>query len=513
MLATIRSGTRVRSGEEVQRRANAVAGGLQAMGLGQGDVVALLMRNDIAFIEIMLGAERAGVTAVPLNWHGSLDELRHILDDSEAKVVFAHADLIGKYAELVASCTKVIGVEVPAELAQAYNVPESACQVPDFVAEWESWLMEAPTDVDQPLPQAFRLLYTSGSTGKPKGVLRRRGPDGAAEELAKTAREAHGLEIRPIRAVMTGPLYHSAPNSYALNCVRHGELLVLQPKFDAAELLELIELHNITHLHAVPTMFSRLLALPQEKREAHKLDSLRAVAHGSAMCPTAVKKAMIDWWGPVFFEYYAATETGIITCIDSHEWLAHPASVGRPPAGVSIRIVGPEGTALPPGQQGEIQLLSKVASLVEYKGLPEASRELLLEDGWATLGDIGYTDQDGYLWLCDRKKDLVISGGVNIFPAEVEQCLVGHPAVTDAIAFGVADDDMGEVICASIATNDPASVTEDSLRQWVRDRLGSLRTPKRIRIVTRLPREDTGKLARRKARDAFLADVRGEAHV
>ena len=512
MLATIQSGSRVRRGEELQRRSNKVAAGLRALGLGPGKVIALMLRNDIAFIELMLGAERAGVTAVPLNWHGSLDELRHIVRDSGAAALFAHADFIDKASQIFDHANTTIGIDVPPEVSTAYSIDAPDCRVPTGILNYEDWIAQAEDDVIDPQPPQFRLLYTSGSPGKAKGVMRRRGADGIAEQLAQMARQAHGLEVRPIRAVMTGPLYHSAPGSYALNCARFGELLILQPKFDAAELLELISRHRISHLHAVPTMFSRLLALPPEQRDFADVSSLRAVAHGSAMCPREVKLAIIKWWGPVLYEYYAATETGIITAINSEEWLRHPGSVGRPPKGVEIRIVGEDGSLQGPGQHGDIQLRSDVIPLVEYKDLPDATHEFRLADGWAALGDIGYIDETGYLWLSDRKKDLVITGGVNIFPAEVEQCLIKHPMVRDVIAFGVPDEELGEVVCATVELRETSATSEQELRAWVRGDLGGLRTPRNIQFIERLPREDTGKLARRKARDAFLAMSREKAH-
>jgi long-chain acyl-CoA synthetase len=505
MLATLISGTRTRTGDELEARMKRVAAGMRALGLGRGQTVAILMRNDFPFIEVSLGAERAGVTAVPVNWHGSVDELLYTLEDSGARAIFAHVDLLERIRlRLPEHCT-AIAVAVPEEVADSYRIAAEACAVPEALTDYEQWLRQSPVDVAEPMPPVFRLTYTSGSTGRPKGVMRVRGDEELAERFARTARRAHGLEIRPIRAVMTGPLYHSAPGSYAGNCARYGELLVLQPKFDAHELLDLIEHHRISHVHLVPTMFSRLLGLPDERKARFDHSSLRAVTHGSAMCPANVKRAMIDWWGPIIMEYYAATETGIITACTSEQWLAHPGSVGIPPDGVRLKIVGESGETLGPGEIGEIMAQGDIVALASYRNQPEADRELK-RGGWVTLGDMGYLDAEGFLWICDRKKDLIISGGVNIFPAEVEQCITSHPAVRDGIVFGVPDPDLGEAIGAVVELTQSGTATQAQLQEHVRAQLGGLRTPRRIHFVERLPREDNGKLSRRKVRAAFLAN-------
>lgn len=503
MLATLISGARTCTGEALEARMKRAAAGMRVMGLGPGHTVAILMRNDFPFIEVSLGAERAGVTAVPLNWHGSVDELLYILEDSGAQAIFAHADLCERIRQRLPQHCTVIAVAVPEEIAASYRIRAEACTVPEGLTDYEQWLRQNPVDVADPMPPAFRLTYTSGSTGKPKGVMRERGSGELAERFARTARLAHGLEIRPIRAVMTGPLYHSAPGSYASNCVRYGELLVLQPRFAADELLDLIERHRISHLHLVPTMFSRLLGLSDERKTGFDRSSLRAVTHGSAICAAEVKRAMIDWWGPIIMEYYASTETGIITGCTSEQWLAHPGSVGIPPQGVQLKIVGESGETLGPGEIGEIMAQGDIVSLASYRNQPEADRELK-RDGWVTLGDMGYLDAEGFLWLCDRKKDLIISGGVNIFPAEVEQCIASHPVVRDCLVFGVPDADLGEAIGAVVELKQSGGATQAQLQEHVRAQLGGLRTPRRIHFVERLPREDNGKLSRRKMRAVFL---------
>lgn len=509
MTATLISGDRRRPGDELDARIKRVAAGLHGLGLGPGDTIGILMRNDFPFFEVNFGAERAGVTAVPMNWHGSSEELIYILKDSEAKAIFAHADLLARIKQhLPARCIPIV-IAVPAEIADAYRISSEDCAVPPAMQEYEQWLRAVPSDIPVPVSPVFRLFYTSGSTGNPKGVVRKRGSEEFNERFAREARLALGLEMQPVRAVMTGPLYHSAPLIYGSSCLRHGELLVLQPKFDPNQLLDLIELHHISHMNMVPTMFSRLLGLPEEVRNSFDVSTLRSVTHGGAMCPPETKRAMIDWWGNVITEYYASTETGIIAGCTSQQWLAHPGTVGVPPASVQIKIVGESGEANPPGEVGDIMVRSEVGPLVSYRNQSEATNELKAGGSgeWVMLGDIGYCDVDGFLWICDRRKDLVISGGVNIFPAEVEKGLQSHPAVEDCIVFGIPDNELGEALAAVVELRRDTHITAEQLQAHMRRKLGALRTPKRIQFVARLPREDTGKLSRRKMRDAFFVSV------
>ena len=504
MYATLVSGDRTLPGAELEQRVLRAAGGLQALGLQRGDVIGILMRNDFPVLELTMAAERVGVVPVPLNWHASADELLFIVQDSGMRALFGHSDLLRPVATQLTALCKVFEVASPPEVRRAHRLTEEACApLGGEVTDYESWAAAAAPQAGAPVPPPFRLLYTSGTTGRPKGVKRDRSSAEMAERMHLRTRVAHGLEIRPIRALMPGPLYHSAPNAYSINALRHGELLVLQPKFDAAGMLELITRHRISHMHAVPTMFSRLLDLPEETRKAFDPSVLKAVVHGAAMCPRELKQAMIDWWGPVLLEYYAATETGIITASTSGQWLAHPGTVGIAPPGVEIRIVDDEGKAVPTGQQGEVFIRADVAALVSYHNRPDADAELH-HDGWVTLGDVGYMDADGFLWLCDRKKDKVISGGVNIFPAELEDVALQLPEVRDCAAFGIPDRDLGEALAMFVLPQEGATVDGDAVRAAIAQRLGRLRSPKVVRVVDSLPREDSGKIARRKLKQAYL---------
>lgn len=504
MYATLISGDRILSGAEFEQCVLRCAGGLQALGLARGDVIGVLMRNDFPVLALTMAAERVGVVSVPLNWHASTDELLFIVQDSGMRALFAHSDLLRPVAAQVAALCQVFDLAPPPEVRRAYGLADEACApLGGAVTDYESWAAASAPHSGEPVPPPFRLLYTSGTTGRPKGVKRERSSAEMAERMHLRTRIAHGLELRPIRALMPGPLYHSAPNAYSINALRHGELLVLQPKFDAAGMLDLITRHRLSHMHAVPTMFSRLLDLPQATRQAFDPSVLKAVVHGAAMCPRELKQAMIDWWGPVLLEYYAATETGIITASTSEQWLAHPGTVGIVPPGVEIRIVDDDGQLLPTGEQGEVFIRADVAALVSYHNRPDADAELH-HDGWVTLGDIGYTDADGFLWLCDRKKDKVISGGVNIFPAELEDVAMQLPQVHDCAAFGIPDRDLGEALAMFVVPKAGSTVDGEALRAAIAQRLGRLRAPKVVRVVDSLPREDSGKIARRKLKQAYL---------
>ena len=508
MLATLISGDRERPGVELESRARRVAGGLTALGLVPGDVVAVLMRNDFPVVELALGAEMSGIVGVPLNWHAGADDIGYVLRDCDARLLVAHTDLLRKVKAIVPPSCRIVEVEPPPEVRTAYRLADADCAF-DVSTRYEEWLAASPRREADPVAPPYRLLYTSGTTGRPKGVRRSNADPAIGLRLAKRVRSAHGLDERPIRALLTGPLYHSAPNVYAQNCTRVGQLLVLQPKFEAEDLLRLVDRHRLTHLHAVPTMFSRLLDLGDDVKGRYDVSSLVAVVHGAAVCPPDVKRAMIAWWGPVLLEYYAATEVGIITASTSAEWLAHPGTVGRPPDGVEIVVVDEGQRPVEAGCSGEIFIRSEAAALVDYHHRPEALEELRRGE-WITLGDVGHIDADGFLWITDRKKDMVITGGVNVFPAELEAVGLRMPGVRDCVAFGVADRELGEALALAIEAHDGVVIDADAVRSVFVAELGRLRSPKVVVTVTRLPREDSGKIARRKVRQSYL-DSLGDA--
>jgi long-chain acyl-CoA synthetase len=308
----------------------------------------------------------------------------------------------------------------------------------------------------------------------------------------------------PVRAISTGPLYHSAPYSYATRCMHFAGTLVLQPRFDPEELLQLIERHRITHFHIVPIMFVRLLKLPEPVRRRHDLSSLRFVIHGAAPCPPEVKRAMIEWWGPVIHEYYGSTETSLVTHCDSAEWLARPGTTGRAMDGVEVKILDANGRPLPPGECGDIYVRSPRITDFTYHNQDQA-RRAIDRDGFVTLGDVGYLDEDGYLFLNDRSRDMIISGGVNIYPAEIEAALHTLPGLHDCAVFGIPDAEYGEKIAAVIEPRADAELTEAAVLDHLRPRLANYKLPSRIEFRRDLPREDSGKIFKRKLRDPYWA--------
>ena len=309
-----------------------------------------------------------------------------------------------------------------------------------------------------------------------------------------------------MRAVVTGPLYHSAPNAYATFTAMLGGALVLQPRFDPAELLTLIERHRISHLHMVPTMFVRLLRLPEEVKRRHDLSSLRHVVHAAAPCPPEVKRAMIEWWGPVIMEYSGSTESGVVVFCDAEQWLARPGTVGKPLPDCTVRILDDDGKPLPTGETGEIYMRNGGLPEFTYHGKDDKRREIE-RDGLITSGDVGYLDEGGYLYLCDRKIDMVISGGVNIYPAEIEAALVALPGVLDCAVFGIPDSEYGESLMAAVQVEPDARLSESDIRAFLAARLANYKIPRRIEFLSELPREDSGKIFKRKLREPYWRDT------
>jgi long-chain acyl-CoA synthetase len=502
MTASIISGGRELTGQDLSDRARRAAGGLVAMGIGEGDSIALLLRNDLVFFEVHAAAALVGAYVVPINWHFRTDEALHVLRDSGSKLLVAHADLRAVLGEELPQRLPVLWVETPAEIQAAYEL--AAAPLPGRT--WQQWLEEQLPFNGQAASPRMGLIYTSGTTGKPKGVRREPADPDMQARMAKLMGTALGLQPgRVIRTAITGPIYHAAPFTYAVVAAQLGGLVVLQPRFDAEELLSLVERHRLTHLHLVPTMFVRLLKLPELVRSRYDLSSLTFVAHGAAPCPPHVKRAMIEWWGPVIHEYYGGTETGGAVCHGSEESLAKPGTIGRAMEGCSIRILAPDGRICTAGEVGEVYIRTQSFPDFTYHGRDEDRRAIAAADGYVTIGDVGYLDADGYLFLCDRARDMVISGGVNIYPAEIEATLLDLEGVRDCAVFGVPDEEFGEALCAVIEAESGAGLTEDQVRDHVQQRLAGYKVPKLVRFDDNLPREDSGKIFKRRLRDAYWA--------
>ncbi len=502
LVSGIISGERILTPEELDRNARRVASALHDVGIWQGDRVALLLRNDLAYFEVTRGAALLGASTVPLNWHMTADEIAYVIDDCNPKLLVAHVDLLDESILAVSSDLDVVAVPTPPEISAAYTIQSQKLRVPGAIPEWESWYQAYDPWFKEPRAIAAAMFYTSGTTGKPKGVRRANLPPELAATTASRTAFAFGLDRRPVRSVMTGPLYHSAPNAYGMRVVNDGGLLVMQPRFDAHELLALIERHAITHLHMVPTMFVRLLALPVDERDQYDVSSLRYVCHGAAPCPDDVKRAMIDWWGPIVHEYYAMTETGIIATSSSDDWLSRPGTVGAPVPGVDVLVLDSNGKRQPAGKQGEICVRTAVTAFVSYHRAAEKTESMRRGDFIAT-GDVGYLDDEGFLYISDRISDMVISGGVNIYPAEIEQALVGIENVRDCAVFGVPDPDFGERLVAYVECDE--NLGPDQVREALGGKLSRYKIPREFHFARRLPREDSGKIKKHLLRQAYLS--------
>lgn len=505
-MAGITSGNRFVDTLDLQQRAAQAASGFKKLGVAEGDCIALILRNDFAFFEASLAAALLGAYVVPVNWHFKAGEMGYILRDSESKAVVVHADLLYEARDAIPPKTAVLVVPTPPEIAESYALDAAACSVPSGLHEWDAWVIQQQRWTGPPKPPRTSVLYTSGTTGNPKGVVRPPMPPEAAAVHQRALEHIFGLQPgTTIRSVLTGPVYHAAPNLYAMAAVASGGDVILQPKFDAQELLQLIEKHRITHLHLVPTMFTRLLKLPDDVRSNYDLSSLEWVVHGAAPCPPNAKRAMIEWWGPVIHEYYGGTETGAAVYHDSEDALKKPGTVGRAVKGTVLKIIGEDGRECPPGTAGDIFVMQPGFDAFTYKNQDERRTEIERE-GLVSIGDVGYLDEDGFLFLCDRSVDMVISGGVNIYPAEIEAALHDMPGIFDCAVFGIPDAEFGESLCAHVHVDPDLIQSEEQVCEWLRERLAGFKVPRTVVFDDRLPREDSGKIVKRRIRDRYWQD-------
>jgi acyl-CoA synthetase (AMP-forming)/AMP-acid ligase II len=475
---------------------NQSAHALRALGLRRGDVVATLFDNGPEVFIFGLATQRAGLYLTSISNKLSPADIAYILADCGAKMLVAGDAYLG-----LAQQAK------PSELEIELLTWETAT---DLAPSWQALARTQPAGpIDDESP-GTDMLYSSGTTGRPKGVKFPL-PEGAIEyqtPLMSMGTSLYGMGAETIY-LSTSPLYHAAPLRWAMTIHRLGGTVVVMDRFDAEKALDLIQRYRITHATFVPTHFVRLLKLPADVRAAFDPSSLKAVVHAAAPCPVPIKQAMLDWWGPIVHEYYSGTETCGITALSAAEWLEKPGSVGRAVLG-TLKITDDEGNELPRGEEGYVFFADGPA--FQYHNDPEKTSKAYDRNGWATLGDIGRVDDDGYLFLTDRKSFMIISGGVNIYPQEIENCLVTHSKVADAAVIGVPDEEMGErvlaVIQPAVGVNAGPEL-EDELRRFVRDALGGVKTPRSFVFRAELPREPTGKLMKRKLIDEF----RGKASI
>jgi long-chain acyl-CoA synthetase len=480
---------------ELTERSNQVGQLLRARGLRRGDVIALLMENHVRFLEIAWGAQRAGLYYTAVNWHLAPEEIAYIVGDCGAKVLFVSAAMADKVAALQG---RLPGIEVI--ITVDGGVPRAL--------DYDELLSAQPTHaVDDPA-EGSELLYSSGTTGKPKAVKRPLPPVGELlvnhQSAAQVYRDRYGAGPESVY-LSPAPLYHSAPLTSCMTIQRLGGTVVVMERFDAEQLLAAVERYHVTISQFVPTMFVRLLKLDPGVRDRFDISSLTCAIHASAPCPVEIKRRMIDWWGPILHEYYGGTESMGTTAIDSTAWLAHPGSVGRP-EGFTLHIVSEDGRELPVGEPGVVYFDSP--RKFEYLNDPAKTASIQDEHGWRTLGDMGYLDDDGYLYLTDRSTFMIISGGVNIYPQEIEDVLIAHPLIEDAAVFGVPDAEFGEAVKAVIKLGPGVAGDEgttDALLAYCAQHLAKYKWPKSIDYVEELPRDPNGKLYKRKLREKYWA--------
>ncbi|GAA4952688.1 acyl-CoA synthetase [Actinoplanes utahensis] len=490
--AIVEPGGRTLTYGELAAEADRIGRGLQAAGLGPGDTIALLLPNGADILTAYFAAAQIGLHVVPLNWHLTAAELGYILRDSGARAFLAHP----RFGDAARAAADEAGLG-----------PESRYAAGDVPGFRPLSALGSPGG-GRPFPRTLGALmvYTSGTSGRPKGV-RRPLPGLDPDQVSPVSLWFFGLfGLRPFDDhvhLCCSPLYHTAVMNFAVISLQFGHPVVVMEHWDAEEFLRLVERHRVTHSHMVPTQFRRLLALPSSFRTQVDVSSMRAMIHGAAPCPQPVKQQMLDWFGPVVIEYYAASEGGG-TLITATEWRARPGSVGKAWPGSRVRVLDDDGKDRPAGEPGTVYLQMGDATF-EYHGDPGKTRASW-RDRMFTVGDIGYLDDDGYLYLCDRASDVIITGGVNVYPAEIENELAVHPAVADVAVFGIPHDEWGEEIKAVVqptpgVTPGPALTTE--LLAFLGGRLARFKLPRTVDYVTELPRDPNGKLYKRHLRAPY----------
>jgi long-chain acyl-CoA synthetase len=498
----VRFGEREVPHDELTAQAATIAAALGDAGVEHSERVAIVLRNEPTFLALSAACSQMGAVAVPVNWHSRGRELEHVLSHSGARAVFVHSDLLATVEEALPGGVRLIEVPVPPETAARYGEAPVTGRHP-LLADW---IAGAERRTEAAESARMSLIYTSGTTGLAKGVLREAMTTEQSQQVAATTLAAMGL--RPgMKTLVTAPMYHAAPNAQAVFALALGIELTIMPRFDPEEFLALIEAQRITHAQVVPTMFVRLLELPDEVRARYDVSSLECVVHAAAPCPVHVKRRMIEWFGPVILEYYGATEIGIVVACDSHEWLAHEGAVGKPLGGADIHVFDPAGELVAPGEAGEVYIRPP-GYWPGFTYLDQEDRRREIDrDGYITIGDVGRVDEDGFLHLSDRARDMVISGGANIYPAEIEACLLELEGVRDVAVFGIPDDHFGEAIAAHVDADPSAGLTDAAIRAYVGERLAGFKVPKVVVFDDDLPREETGKIFKRRIRERYWQDA------
>ena len=494
------SSDQVLSYRELDERSNRLAQWLYGQGLRRGDHMAVVLENNLRYFEVCWAALRSGLGVTPISRFLTPDEAAYIVADSQSQVVvssYAMRDLASALTERMPGCRCRLVVDGPVVGWASYEEAIDSQPCEPLAQEWAGWIM----------------LYSSGTTGRPKGIVRAE-PQGLIDQGLEPTWVASRriFDVSPDMVYLsTAPLYHAAPLTFSLATQFFGGTVVFVDKFDAAGSLAVIERYRVTHSQWVPTMFVRLLKLPDAERKAHDLSSHRVAIHAAAPCPVEVKHRMIDWWGPILREYYGASEGIGNTYIDSADWLAHPGSVGRT-TGAALHICDDQGLELPPGEIGLIYF-ENPSPPFHYHNDPDKTRAAQhpLHSTWHTAGDIGYVDSQGYLYLTDRRSFMIISGGVNIYPQAIEDALALHPSVADVAVIGVPSQEMGEDVKAVVeaaAGAEPSEALALELIDFLRDKVARYMLPRSVDFVDRLPRSPTGKLFKSALRERYWPAVR-----
>ena len=475
---------------ELDAKANQIAQLLRASGIETGQHIAMMLKNCREFIEVVFGCSRAGVVFTPISTHLKNEETAYIINNCNARLFIASASL-GDVATEAA--------EHAPELLRKFIVGGETAGFED----WQSAVASQPSDEISDQSLGVPMLYSSGTTGKPKGIFRApQNTDLDAPHPLKLVGAYYGFSDTTVY-LSPAPLYHSAPLFYNTLNMTGGGTSIIMDRFDPEQALALIERYEVTHSQWVPSMFIRMLKLPEGIRERYDVSSMQRAIHAAAPCPIDIKRQIINWWGPVICEYYSSTEGVGFTLIDSEDWLAHPGSVGRPLTGVP-KILDDEMKVLPPGEVGQIYF--DEIGRFEYFDEPGKTDEAFDTRGWGTVGDMGYLDADGYLYLTDRKNFMIITGGVNVYPAEIEGLLVTHPQIADAAVFGIPNEEYGEEVKAVVQLlnhDEAGDALAGDLILWMKERLSSVKVPKSVDFMEQLPRMDNGKLYKRHLMEAY----------
>jgi len=491
VLVLAETGARFTAGE-VADSALRMAQWLHAQGLQPGERFAVVLENRVEILALALAARHAGLYAAVLSTHLTPAEVAYIVQDCGAQLVVASHKTLPQLAELQAS-----------HPLPCWTVDEATPQAASLQAALQALQGQSADFSDRPLGRD--LLYSSGTTGRPKGVLKPLWPAhlrGQTDPEALGTARIMGMDEHTVY-LSPAPLYHAAPLRYTLRVLELGGQAVIMERFDAETALALIERYRVTHSQWVPTMFSRMLKLPESVRRRYDLSSLRMAIHAAAPCPVDVKHAMLDWWGDILLEYYAGSEACGTTMISSAEWRQRPGSVGRPTTG-RLHIVGDDGQELPAGEIGQVYFSD--GGQFSYLNDEEKTRQAINERGWITYGDIGHVDAEGYLFLSDRRADLILSGGVNLYPQEIENALLRHPDVQEVAVVGVPHPDFGEQPLAAVVLRQDAQAslaTAHAIATRAAEVLARMKLPQRVVFVDALPRLETGKLLRRKLKERF----------